>query len=149
MLSDPRATSAPPEVLAPAGDWDCLRAAVENGADAVYFGLQGHNARARAANFHTDELEGIFRLLHRRGMKGYVAVNTLVFSNELPAVEELLRRIAAAGADAIIVQDLAVVRLARALCPDLAIHASTQMTLTSAESIRLLEDLGVERVVVA
>ena len=148
MIPSLRAASAP-EVLAPAGDWECLRAAVENGADAVYFGLQGHNARARAANFQADELDAIFRLLHRRGVKGYVTVNTLVFTRELPAVEDLLRRIAAAGADAIIVQDLAVVRLARALCPDLAIHASTQMTLTSAESIHLLEELGVERVVLA
>ena len=149
MIASPPTVAVAPEVLAPAGDWECLRAAVENGADAVYFGLQGHNARARATNFQADELEAIFRLLHRRGVKGYVAVNTLVFTRELPAIEDLLRRIAAAGADAIIVQDLAVVRLARALCPDLGIHASTQMTLTSAESIRLLEELGVERVVLA
>jgi U32 family peptidase len=142
-------TTLRPEVLAPAGDWDCLKAAIENGADAVYFGLQGHNARARAVNFQADELESIFGLLHRRGVKGYVAVNTLVFPDELAGLERLLRRIALAGADGIIVQDIAVVRMARALCPDLPIHASTQMTLTSAESIRVLEDLGVERVVAA
>ncbi|MGE3405857.1 MAG: DUF3656 domain-containing protein [Pirellulales bacterium] len=149
---DQEITAAPtqsPELMSPAGDWDCLRAAIENGADAVYFGLQGHNARARAANFQADELDRIFGLLHRRGVKGYVTVNTLVFPDELRGVEELLRKIAGAGADAIIVQDVAVIRLARALCPDLPIHASTQMTLTSAESIRFVEELGVERVVVA
>jgi putative protease len=146
----PGATGLPkPELLAPAGDWDCLRAAIENGADAVYFGLREHNARARAANFDVAELPDVMRLLHQRGVNGYVALNTLVFTGELAGVETLIRQVAAAGADAIIVQDLGVVRLARALCPDLPIHASTQMTLTSAESIRLAEQLGVERVILA
>jgi len=138
-----------PEVLAPAGDRDCLRAAIENGADAVYFGLKEHNARARATNFELDELPDVMQLLHRRGVKGYVALNTLVFPRELDALEPVLCRVAEAGADAIIVQDLGLVRLARALVPELPIHASTQMTLTSAESIRLAEELGVERVVLA
>jgi putative protease len=138
-----------PEVLAPAGDWDCLRAAIENGADAVYFGLHDFNARARAANFAVDELDDVIGLLHRRGVRGYVTLNTLVFPSELAAIEHLLRRVAASGADGAIVQDLGLVRLARALSPDLPLHASTQMTLTSAESIRLAEELGVERVVAA
>ena len=138
-----------PELLAPAGDWDCLKAAVENGADAVYFGLQEHNARARATNFNVERLDEIFAFLHRRDVRGYITLNTLVFSRELDALEPLLRSIALAGTDAIIVQDIAVIRLARAICPDLPIHASTQMTLTSAESIRLVEELGVERVIAA
>ncbi len=88
-------------------------------------------------------------LLHRRGVQGYVALNTLVFPGELAEIERIIRRVALAGADAIIVQDIAVIRLARALCPDLPIHASTQMTLTSAESIRIVEQLGVQRVILA
>ena len=137
-----------PELLAPAGDRDCVRAAVENGADAVYFGLDtGFNARARAANFSVDELPDVVAFLHGRGVKGYVTLNTLIFPGELPQVEELVRHIAAAGVDAVLVQDLGLVRLIRAVCPDLPIHASTQMTLTSAECIRFVESLGVERVV--
>lgn len=138
-----------PEVLAPAGDAQCARAAIENGADAIYFGLKDHNARARAANFDIDELPEFMRLLHRRGVRGYVALNTLVFSNELEHLESIVRRVAEAGADAIIVQDLGLVRLARAICPELSIHASTQMTLSSAESIRVVEELGVDRVILA
>ena len=121
------------EILAPAGDGDCLRAAVENGADAVYFGLSdGFNARARATNFALSDLDAVFAELHRRGVKGYVAFNTLVFEHELEAAALKLRRIAEAGADAIIVQDLGVARLAQEICPDLPLHASTQMTISTA-----------------
>ena len=137
-----------PELLAPAGDRDCLRAAVENGADAVYFGLNcGFNARARATNFEPDELAGVISDLHHRGVKGFVTLNTLAFSEELPELESLIRTIASADVDAVLVQDLGLVRLIRAICPDLAIHASTQMTLTSAECIQVAEELGIERVV--
>ena len=144
-----RPTQAP-ELLAPAGDWLCARAAVENGADAVYFGLATatcFNARARAKNFTPEELPGLLAMLHRRGVKGYAAINTLVFPRELDEVERLLRRIVEAGADAAIVQDLGVARLARALCPGLPLHASTQMTLSSAEAIRMVEPLGIRRVI--
>jgi len=139
-----------PELLAPAGDRDCIRAAIENGADAVYFGLEtGFNARARAKNFEVAELPEIVAELHRRGLKGYVTLNTLVFTSELPAVEELVRQVASAGVDAVLVQDLGLVRLIRAICPDLSIHASTQMTLTSSQTIAAAQELGVERVVLA
>lgn len=139
-----------PELLAPAGDWDCLRAAVENGADAVYFGLDaGFNARARATNFAADELPAIMAFLHQRGVRGYVTFNVLAFSSELPDVETLVRRIAAAGVDAVLVQDLGLVRLIRAVCPELPIHASTQMTLTSSAGVNFVKRLGVERVVLA
>lgn len=139
-----------PELLAPAGDWDCVRAAIENGADAIYFGLDtGFNARARATNFSPDDLPEVMALLHQRGLRGYVTFNTLIFPSELPAAEALIRQIAAAGVDAVLVQDLGLVRLIRALCPDLPIHASTQMTMTSAECIAAAEQLGVERVVLA
>jgi putative protease len=139
-----------PELLAPAGDLTCVRAAVENGADAIYFGLDsGFNARARATNISLDVLDELMAFLHRRQVKGYVTLNTLVFTDELPGVETIVRRIAAAGVDAVLVQDLGLVRLIRELCPDLPIHASTQMTLSSAETIHAVEALGVERVVLA
>lgn len=139
-----------PELLSPAGDPDCIRAAIENGADAVYFGLEcGFNARARAKNFDPGELPQIMAGLHRRGVKGYVTLNTLVFPRELPAVESLVRQIAATGVDAVLVQDLGLVRLIRAVCPDLPIHASTQMTHTSSQTIAAAAELGVERVVLA
>jgi U32 family peptidase len=139
-----------PELLAPAGDWDCVRAAIENGADAVYFGLDtGFNARARATNFAVDDLPRLMAMLHRRGLKGYATLNTLVFSDELPRFEQVIVAVAEAGVDAVLVQDVGAARLIQAICPDLSLHASTQMTLTSAESIRLAEELGMERVVLA
>jgi U32 family peptidase len=139
-----------PELLAPAGDWDCVRAAIENGADAVYFGLDcGFNARARAANFPLDDLPELMRTLHARGLKGYATLNVLVFSEELPEFERVVRACDAAGVDAVLVQDVGAARLIREICPALPMHASTQMTLTSAESITLAETLGMERVVVA
>ena len=137
-----------PELLAPAGDRECLRAAVENGADAVYFGLNcGFNARARATNIVPGELAEVMSFLHHRGVKGFVTLNTLAFSDELPELESLVKHIARSDVDAVLVQDLGLARLVRAICPELAIHASTQMTLSSAECIQVAEELGIERVV--
>lgn len=137
-----------PEILAPAGDWDCLRAAVENGADAVYFGLQsGFNARARAANFAAEELPAVADYLHRRSVRGYVTLNTLIFSDELPRAESTVRQVAESGIDAVLVQDLGLARLIRAVAPRLPIHASTQMTLSSAECLEVARRLGLDRVV--
>ena len=145
----PHRPSVRPELLAPAGDWDCVRAAVENGADAIYFGLDcGFNARARAANFDPDDLFQLMDFMHHRGVRGYVTLNTLVFPSELQLVEPLIRKLAETGVDAVLVQDIGLVRLIRATCPDLPIHASTQMTLTSAECIEVAAELGIERVVV-
>jgi putative protease len=139
-----------PELLAPAGDRLCVTAAVENGADSVYFGLEsGFNARARATNLHLDSLPEVMSFLHTRGVRGYVTLNTLVFPSELPAVEKAVVQLTEAGVDAVLVQDLGLVRLIRAISPDLAIHASTQMTLTSGECIRVAEQLGIARVVLA
>jgi putative protease len=137
-----------PELLAPAGDWECLRAAVCNGADAVYFGLSNFNARHRAANFTVDELPQVLDYLHRHNVKGYVAFNTLIFSDELAEAEKCVRAIASAGADALIVQDLGLARLVHRLAPGLPLHGSTQMTLTEARGIDWVRDLGVERVIV-
>ena len=139
----------PPEVLAPAGDEESLHAAIRAGADAVYFGVQAFNARARATNFSLDALPRILRTLHASGVKGYLALNTLVFDHELADLERTLRAAAAAGVDAIIVQDLGVLRLARTIAPELPVHASTQMTCTDASSVALAGRLGACRVVVA
>ena len=137
-----------PELLAPAGSRECIRAAIENGADAVYFGLNvGFNARARAANIEPHELAEVMSDLHHRGVRGYVTLNTLVFTEELAEFEKVVRHVARCGVDAVLLQDLGAVRLVREICPDLPIHASTQMTLTSAECIRAAADLGVARVV--
>ncbi|MCA9515669.1 MAG: U32 family peptidase, partial [Myxococcales bacterium] len=138
-----------PEILAPAGDHASLTAALASGADAVYFGLDdGFNARARAVNFATDDLADIVAAVHRAGARAYVTLNTLVFEAELPVLEGLLRKIAASGVDALIVQDPAVCLLARAVCPQLELHASTQMTVSSPEAARFAKGLGVSRVVV-
>jgi putative protease len=138
-----------PEVLAPAGDRESLEAAVKAGADAVYFGLKSWSARARATNFDDDGLEAALAFLHRHGRKGYVAINTLVFDAELAAVEASIRRCAAAGVDALIVQDLGVARLAKAVAPAMPLHASTQMTCTDASSVELARELGASRVILA
>jgi putative protease len=138
-----------PELLAPAGDWDCAKAAVENGADAIYFGLEKFNARMRANNFTIADLPKLMEFLHRRGVKGYVTFNTLVFENELADATEYLRAIIAAGVDAAIVQDVGICRLIRSLSPDFPIHGSTQMTVTSAAGVAFARDLGCNLVVLA
>lgn len=138
-----------PELLAPAGDWECARAAVENGADAIYFGLERFNARMRAHNFTEADLPKLMEFLHRRGVKGYVTFNTLVFQNELAEAEQYLRAIIAAGVDAAIVQDVGICRLIRRWSPDFPIHASTQMTVTSAAGVEFARELGCNLVVLA
>lgn len=138
-----------PEVLAPAGDRASMRVALAAGADAVYFGLdEGFNARARARNFPLDELNETVAEIHRAGARAYVTLNTLVFEGELEPIESVVRGVAEAGVDAIIVQDPAVCLLASRICPELEIHASTQMTVSSVEGIRFAKTLGVTRVVV-
>jgi U32 family peptidase len=138
-----------PELLAPAGDWECAKAAVENGADAIYFGLDKFNARMRAHNFTEADLPKLMEFLHRRGVKGYVTFNTLVFQNEIADAENYLRAIIAAGVDAAIVQDVGVSRLIRQLSPDFPIHASTQMTISSAAGVEFARELGCELAVLA
>jgi putative protease len=142
-------TRSLPELLAPAGDWDCAKAAVENGADAIYFGLEKFNARMRAHNFTEADLPRLMEFLHRRGVKGYVTFNTLVFENELADAEKYLRTIIAAGVDAAIVQDVGICRLIRELSPDFPIHASTQMTISSAAGVEFARELDCNLVVLA
>lgn len=138
-----------PELLAPAGNWDCVRAAVENGADAVYFGLDRFNARMRADNFTRADLPELMAFLHRRGVRGYLTLNTLVFPTELAAAADYLQGAIAAGVDAAIVQDVGICRLIRHLSPDFPIHASTQMTVTSAAGVAFARSLGCQLVVLA
>ncbi|MEL7333642.1 MAG: DUF3656 domain-containing protein [Cyanobacteria bacterium J06560_2] len=138
-----------PELLAPAGSWECAKAAVENGADAIYFGLDRFNARMRAHNFTIDDLPALMAFLHGRGVKGYVTLNTLIFPQELKAAAHYLRTIIAAGVDAVIVQDIGICRLIRHLSPDFPIHASTQMTVTSAAGVAFAKKVGAHLVVLA
>jgi putative protease len=138
-----------PELLAPAGDWECAKAAVENGADAIYFGLEKFNARMRAHNFTEADLPRLMEFLHRRGVRGYVTFNTLVFPDELAQAEQYLKAIINAGVDAAIVQDAGICRLIRALSPDFPIHASTQMTVTSGAGVEFARELGCNLVVLA
>jgi len=134
--------------MSPAGYWPQLRAAIEAGADAVYFGLRHFTARAKVG-FDLSELAEAMTTLHRRGVRGYVTFNTLVFEHEIGEAARALENIARAGADAIIVQDLGIAKLAREIAPDLEIHASTQMSVTNAEGVRLAQRLGALRVTLA
>jgi U32 family peptidase len=137
-----------PEIMSPAGYWPQLRAAIEAGADSVYFGLKHFTARAKVG-FSLAELPEAMATLHRRGVKGFVTFNTLVFDHELDEAARALAEIAEAGADAIIVQDLGVLRMARRIAPGLEIHGSTQMSITSADGVKLAQRLGASRVTLA
>ena len=135
------------ELLAPAGNWDCLKAAVANGANAVYFGVEKFNARARAENFQMAELPEIMAYLHTYGVKGFLTFNILVFEDELKEAQELVEACIDSGVDAVIVQDLGLVKLIREISPDFPIHGSTQMTITSPEAAEFTKPFGLERVV--
>jgi len=138
-----------PELLAPAGNWDCARAAVANGATAVYFGLQQFNARQRADNFTDDQLPALMQFLHAHNVRGYAAFNVLIFTHELAVAERQLIALDAAGVDAVLVQDLGLAVLAQKLGLRMEVHASTQMTITSPEGVAFAERLGIRRVVIA
>lgn len=135
------------ELLAPAGNWEAMRAAVANGADAVFFGVEKFNARARADNFLMEELPEIMSFLHGYGVKGFLTFNILVFETELEDAKELIDACIDAGVDAVIVQDLGLVRMIREISPDFPIHGSTQMTVTSTEGVQFTEPYNIERVV--
>ncbi len=137
-----------PEIMSPAGHWPQLRAAVEAGADAVYFGLQHFSARAKVG-FTLAELPEVMKTLHGRGVRGYLTFNTLVFEHELGEAARAIAAAATSGVDALIVQDVGILRLARAIAPELELHASTQMSITDAAGVRFARDLGVDRVTLA
>lgn len=143
-------SASKPELLAPAGDWDALKAAVSHGANAVYFGLPAFNARHRATNFTLEELPEVFAYLRARNARGYVTLNTLIFSDELPHVVKAIECVARAGANAVIVQDLGLARLIKRMVPEMPVHASTQMTLTEPRGIEYAkQQLGIDRVILA
>lgn len=136
-----------PEVLAPAGSMDALRAAVECGADAVYLGAGHFNARRNARNFSEEELAEAIEYCHVRGVKVHLTLNTLVSDEELPLAVDLIEQACALGVDALIVQDPGVARLVREAAPDMELHASTQMAVMTPEGFRALADLGFTRAV--
>ncbi len=138
-----------PELLAPAGSLKTLKAAINTGADAVYFGLSSFSARSSAVNFTHEEAEKGFSYLKMRGKKGYVALNTLVKDNELNSVKEELKFLASVGADGVIVQDPGIAYAVKQCVPDMPLHASTQMTVHNKEGVDYLKSRGVERVVLS
>ena len=137
------------ELLAPAGSMEALRAAVCNGADAVYLGADTFNARMNARNFSAADLQEAIVYCHVRGVKVHLTLNTLVLDREMPRAAELIRMAASCGVDAFIVQDLGMVSLCRQLAPDVPIHASTQMSIHSLEGVLEAAALGCSRVVLA
>ena len=138
-----------PEVLSPAGSWDSMVAAVQNGADAVYLGVGTFNARRSAKNFAPEDLLAAVQYCHLRGTKVYLTLNTLLSDRELDDAAELLRLASRCGVDAVLVQDWGVFTLAREVAPELPVHASTQMSLMSLGGANKAAELGMERVVLA
>lgn len=136
-----------PEILAPVGTWDMLRAAVHNGADAVYMGMPGFNARGRAATLEIEELRAMIEYAHLYGVKVFLAFNILIFERELSDVIDALHEVLPLRPDAFIVQDIGLAALIRHMAPEQPVHASTQMTITNPEAIKLTEDLGMQRYV--
>ena len=134
--------------MSPAGHWPQLKAAIEAGADAVYFGVKHFTARAKVG-FTLEELPDVMRTLHARGVRGFVTFNTLIFEHELKEAMRTAARIVEAGADALIGQDLGVLRVLREMAPDVELHASTQMSITDAGGVRFALDYGADRVTLA
>ena len=137
------------ELLSPAGSYEALLAAVQNGADAVYMGLGGFNARRSARNFTDEDFVRAVDYCHERGVKVYLTLNTLLTDRELPEAAEVLKKASAWGVDAVLVQDWGLWQLARLVAPDQPLHASTQMSLHTLSGARLAAELGMERVVLA
>lgn len=137
------------EILAPVGSEEMLRAAVFSGADAVYLGFSGFNARTGAGNFDADSLQEAVRFCHARGVAVHVALNTTVYGTELSVLEQAIRAVAASGADAVICQDLAVATLIGKIAPQLPRHGSTQMSVHTLQGALELKELGFTRVVLA
>ena len=137
------------ELLAPAGSPEAVTAAVQSGADAVYLGYGNFNARRNAKNFSKEEAAAAISYCHLRGVKVYLTLNTLLTDRELPAAAKVAAEASDLGADAVLVQDLGVLRMLRQTAPDLPLHASTQMSLHSLDGVKMAADLGLKRVVLA
>ena len=137
------------ELLAPVGDFECLKAAVQNGADSVYLGGSLFNARASATNFDYGQLEEVINYCSLRNVKTHLTLNTLIKDHEFKEALELAQKAYEFGADAFIVQDIGLAKLLMKLFPEIDIHASTQMTIHNLEGVQKLEELGFKRVVLA
>ena len=137
------------ELLAPAGSMEAVTAAVQNGADAVYFGYGDFNARRNAKNFSEEEAAAAVSYCHLRGCKVHLTLNTLLTDRELPGAAEVAAHASRIGVDAVIVQDLGVLRMLRQTVPDLPLHGSTQMTVHSLDGVKQCADLGISRVVLS
>ena len=137
------------ELLAPAGSMKAMHAAVENGADAIYFGLQDHNARKRAENFSKDQLSEMIDYCHYKNVNTYMVFNTLIYNEEMNDAIKTFEFVAKQGVDGVIIQDVGVGNIFRKLSPDIPLHASTQMTVTSVESAEFAKSLGYSRVILA
>ena len=135
------------ELLLPVGQKEMAEAAIQNGADAIYVGFPGFNARGRSYDFELEELRHIIELCHLNGVKVNLAFNIVIFENELPQVIEAIKKVLPLKPDALIVQDLGLVRIVKAMCPEQVIHASTQMTITNDLAIQFLENLDIKRFV--
>lgn len=138
-----------PELLLPVGTREMLEAAVNNGADAVYFGVPHWNARGRTEDFSFDDVRDMIRYARVRGVRTFLAMNVLVFERELQELPEFLEELISLEPDAFIIQDIGLARLIRAICPNQEIHASTQMTLASAEGVNAVKSIGFNRAVLA
>lgn len=136
-----------PELLAPAGDWPSLTAALAAGADSVYFGVKGFNLRHFASNFELSELPKLLAEIHSRDKKGFLTLNTIVMDNELACVTKVLKVAKKAGVDAVLLWDMAVMRIAMDL--GLKVHLSTQASVANFEAVKFYAGLGVQRVVLA
>ena len=136
-----------PELLSPAGDWSSLYSAVENGADSVYFGIKNINMRHMASNFDLLELDKVMGYLHKNKVKGYLTLNTIISDSELLKVDRILKAAKKAGVDAVILWDMAVLKMAKDL--GLVIHISTQASVANFESLKMYSGLGAKRVVLA
>ena len=138
-----------PELLLPVGTRDMLIAAINNGADAVYFGVPHWNARGRTEDFTFEDVEEMILYARKRGVRTFLAMNVLVFEREIQELPEFLEKLISLKPDAFIIQDIGLARLIRAVAPSQEIHASTQMTLSSAEGINLVKSIGFNRAVLA
>jgi putative protease len=138
-----------PELLLPVGTRDMLESAINNGADAVYYGVPHWNARGRTEDFSFEDVEEMIRYARLRGVKTYLAMNILIFEREIQELPEFLERLIALKPDAFIIQDIGLARLIKAISPEQEIHASTQMTLASSEAVNLVKDIGFSRAVLA
>ena len=137
------------ELLAPVGDFECLKAAVQNGADSVYFGGSLFNARASATNFDEEELEKVINYCALRNIRTHMTLNILIKDSEFNDAIILAKKAYELGVDALIVQDLGLAQVLMKLFPDLPIHASTQMTVHNLEGVQELENLGYSRAVLS